>query len=181
MLDLPQLTGKQRQFVQLLQKQQRVESLRSLCIQHGFDINFINGFLRSGVLDGYVQWQEHTQQAWVLTPKGDELEGQLPGFALAERLLQGVTDRAQLQAELGSAFSLNYGALRREQAVDMADGTNEGIVVVLKSAVLAAYQQRQAALTAIAKGNPAEPLATASMDWLQQQGYVTRRIESDYS
>ncbi|TVP68115.1 MAG: phenylalanyl--tRNA ligase subunit alpha, partial [Nodularia sp. (in: Bacteria)] len=52
MLDLLQLTGKQRQFVALLQGQQRVESLRSLCAQAGFDFNFINGFLRSGALDG---------------------------------------------------------------------------------------------------------------------------------
>ncbi len=181
MLDLLQLTGKQRQFVELLQQHHRVESLRSLCTHHGFDINFINGFLLSGALEGYVQWQEHRQQSWVLTAKGEELRGQLPGFALAERLLQGVTDRAQLQAELGPAFSLNYGALRREQAVDMADGDNEGRVVVLKSAVLVAYQQRQLALAAIARSQPGEELPAASMDWLQQQGYVTRRVESDYS
>jgi len=181
MLDLLQLTGKQRQFVQLLQQQQRVESLRLFCAQHGFDINFINGFLLSGALDGYVQWQEHSQQSWSLTSKGEDLGGLLPGVALAERLLQGITDRAQLQADLGPAFSLNYGALRREQAVDMVDGENEGLVVVLKSAVLVAYQQRQIALEAIAKDNPAEELPAASLEWLQQQGYVTCRVKSDYS
>jgi phenylalanyl-tRNA synthetase alpha chain len=181
MLDLLQLTGKQRQFVHLLQRQQRVESLRSLCTHHGFDINFINGFLLSGALEGYVQWQEHRQQTWALTAKGEDLAGVLPGFPLAERLLQGICDRAQLQTELGAAFSLNYGALRREQAVDLVDGEGEGKVVILKSAVLAAYQQRQTVLAAIAEGKALDGVSTASHGWLQQQGYLTRRVQLDYS
>lgn len=181
MLDLLQLTGKQRQFVELLQRQPQVESLQLFCTQHGFDINFINGFLRSGALEGYVQWQEHRQQTWALTSKGEDLAGVLPGFPLAERLLQGITDRAQLQADLGSAFSLNYGALRREQAVDLADGDGEGQVLVLKSAVLAAYQQRQAVLRAIAEGQPLEDFAASSLEWLLQQGLITRRATVDFS
>ncbi|PSN13119.1 phenylalanine--tRNA ligase subunit alpha [filamentous cyanobacterium CCT1] len=181
MLDLLQLSGKQRQFVELLQQQQTVESLRSLCAQAGFDVNFINGFLLSGALNGYVQWQEHTQQTWVLTAKGEELGGVLPGFALAKRLLAGTRDRATLQAELGPDFSLNYGALRREQAVDLVDGEGEGQITVLKSAVLGAYQQRQAAFAAIAAGNGFEEGAESSLEWLQQQGYIASRVESDYS
>ncbi|PSR17153.1 phenylalanine--tRNA ligase subunit alpha [filamentous cyanobacterium CCP3] len=180
MLDLRQLSGKQRQFVELLQQRQTVESLRSLCAQAGFDINFINGFLLSGALDGYVQWQEHTQQTWVLTAKGEELGGVLPGFALAKRLLAGTRDRATLQAELGHTFSLNYGALRREQAVDLADGEGEGVVTVLKSSVLGAYQQRQTVFAAIAAGQGVDG-AASSLDWLQQQGYIASRGESDYS
>ena len=181
MLDLLQLTGKQRQFVELLQGQQTVESVRSLCAQAGLDVNFINGFLLSGALKGYVQWQEHTQQRWVLTTKGEDLGGVLPGFPLAARLLQGLGDRAALQADLGTAFSLHYGALRREQAVDLADGDGEGVVVVLRPAVLGAYPQRQRVLGAIAAGHPLGDDATASLDWLQQQGYITRRVEADYS
>ena len=179
MLNLLQLTGKQRQFVALLQPQTQVESLNGFCVQHGFDINFINGFLRSGALDGYVRWQEQAHQTWALTPKGNALDGQLPGMALADRLLAGVTDRATLQAKLGTAFSHNYGALRREQAVDLADGDGEGQVVILKSAVLVAYQQRQAILSQIAQGEGVP--ASASLDWLQQQGYVTRHSEIDHS
>jgi phenylalanyl-tRNA synthetase alpha chain len=181
MLDLLQLTGKQRQFVALLQQQTQVESLNGFCAQHGFDINFINGFLRSGTLEGYVQWREQSHQTWTLTPKGKALDHQLPGMALAERLLGGTTDRATLQAELGTAFSLHYGALRREQAVDLADGEGEGQVVILKSAVLAAYQQRQALLTQIATGQGTVDPTSASLDWLQQQGYVTRHSEIDHS
>ena len=189
MLDLLQFTGKQRQFVELLQRQQRVESLRSLCAQAGFDINFINGFLRSGALDGYVQWQEHRQQTWVLTAKGESLGGVLPGSALADRLLQGVGDRATLQTELGTAFSLNYGALRREQAVDLVDGDGEGAVKVLKSSVLAAYRQRQGVFTAIyeaartgnAVGHPLDDSASSSLEWLHQQGYIASQVASDYS
>ncbi len=189
MLNLLQLTGKQRQFVELLQGQPRVESLRSLCAQAGFDFNFINGFLRSGALDGYVQRQEHSQQTWVLTAKGEVLDGVLPGFPLADRLLQGVGDadtenfasRATLQAELGSAFSLNYGALRREQAVDLVDGDGEGGVAVLKSSVLRAYQKRQTVFAAISAGEVLAEGTASSLEWLQQQGYITSRVEADYS
>lgn len=181
MLDVLQITGKQRQFVALLQPHTQVASLNSFCAQHGFDVNFINGFIRSGALEGYVRWQEQTHPTWKLTPKGQELAGQLPGMALAERLLQGMTDRRTLQADLGPAFSLNYGALRREQAVDLADGDGEGQVVILKSAVLVAYQQRQALLTQIAAGQGAVDPSSASLDWLQQQGYVARHLELDHS
>lgn len=181
MLDLLQLTGKQRQFVALLQQQTQVGSLNGFCAEHGFDINFINGFLRSGALEGYVQWQEQSHQTWRLTPKGEGLNSQLPGMALAERLLGGITDRAILQGALGTAFSLHYGALRREQAVDLADGYGEGQVVILKSAVLVAYQQRQALLTQIAAGQGAVDPTSASLDWLQQQGYVVRHSEIDHS
>jgi phenylalanyl-tRNA synthetase alpha chain len=179
MLDLQQLTGKQRQFVQLLQGQTVVDSLRSLCQQHRFDINFINGFLRSGALESYVQWQEELQSRWVLTSKGESLAGALPGAALAELLLQGVHDRAVLQGHLASQFSLNYGALRRDQAVELQDGEGEGWVRVIKPAVLAAYQQRQATLMAIAANQLAEthPL---SLEWLEQQGYIQRRVNTDY-
>ncbi|MEB3314297.1 MAG: phenylalanyl--tRNA ligase subunit alpha, partial [Cyanobacteriota bacterium] len=179
MLDLQQLTGKQRQFVQLLQRQAVVDSLRSLCQQHQFDLNFINGFLRSGALEGYVQWQEQLQSCWVLTAKGESLAGALPGAALAELLLGGVQDRALLQARLGSQFSLNYGALRREQAVELQDGEGEGWVQVIKPAVLAAYQQRQATLVAIAVDPGAEP-HPLSLEWLEQQGYIHRRVNTDY-
>ncbi|MEB3289433.1 MAG: phenylalanine--tRNA ligase subunit alpha [Leptolyngbya sp.] len=180
MLDLFQITGKQRQFVALLQGQTQVASLNDFCEEHGFDVNFINGFVRSGILEGYVLWQEQTHPTWRLTPKGQALEGQLPGMALAERLLQGITDRGTLQAELGTAFSLHYGALRREQAVDLADGDGEGQVVILKSAVLVAYQQRQALLTHITAGQGKIDTPSASLDWLQQQGYIAHHRDIDH-
>ena len=185
MLDLLQMTGKQRQFVALLQSQPQVESLNRFCAQHGFDINFINGFVRSGALEGYVLWQEQIHPTWRLTAKGEDLGGQIPGMALADRLLNGITDRAILQAELGATFSLHYGALRREQAVDLADGEGEGQVVVLKSSVLAAYPQRQALFSQIAAGpltvgQDETASGTASLDWLQQQGYVARHRTLDH-
>lgn len=181
MIDLQQLTGKQRYFVQLLQRQPVVASLRSLCADHHLDFNFINGFLLSGVLEGYVQWQEHSHQTWSLTPKAEGVGARLPGVALADQLLQGVRDRAVLQATLAKDFSINYGALRREQAVDLQDGDGEGTVIVLKPAVLAAYQQRQVTLSAVAAGAAADQISPASVEWLEQQGYLSRRVENDYS
>ncbi|XGB43371.1 MAG: phenylalanine--tRNA ligase subunit alpha [Nodosilinea sp. LVE1205-7] len=181
MIDLQQLTGKQRYFVQTLQRQPVVASLRSLCAEHHFDFNFINGFLLSGVLEGYVQWQEHSHQSWSLTPRATATGARLPGVALAEQLLQGIRDRSLLQAALAQDFSVNYGALRREQAVELQDGDGEGTITVLKPAVLAAYQQRQATLSAIAAGATADQISPVSVEWLEQQGYLSRRVENDYS
>jgi len=180
MLDLPQLTGKQRQFIQLLQQQPTVDSLRSHCARHGFDFNFINGFLLSGALDGYVEWQEQSTETWVLTPKGEEVGGQVPGVALAELLMQGMRDRVTLQGQLGDRFSQNYGALRREQAVDLIDEGNTALVTVLKPGVLKDYVQRQQLFAAIAQGGSSDDQAAEPLSWLQQQGYITRRVEADY-
>ncbi|MGF1566488.1 MAG: phenylalanine--tRNA ligase subunit alpha [Nodosilinea sp.] len=184
MLDLPQLTGKQRRFIQLLQQRQTVASLRSLCARHRFDFNFINGFLLSGSLSGYVQWYEQAVETWVLTPKGADLGGIIPGATLSTMLLQGIADRATLQAELGDAFSINYGALRREQAVDLVEagvaGANVAQVAILNPAVLGAYPQRQAVFAAIAEGTFEAVANSPELSWLQQQGYVSRQVEPDY-
>jgi phenylalanyl-tRNA synthetase alpha chain len=180
MLDLPQLTGKQRQFLLLLQQQQQVESLRSLCTHHGFDFNFINGFLLSGALEGYVQWQEHSQTTWVLTPKGSDQAGILPGAHLAAELLAGTTAWASLRSTLGPAFSLNFGALRREAAVEITGQGDGALVTVLKPGVLREYQTRQQVLTAVAQDGPVDPHHTAHLTWLQEQGYITQKVEPDY-
>lgn len=181
MLDLSQLTGKQRQFTQLLQQQPQVESLRSLCIQQGFDFNFIKGFLLSGVLDDYVQWQTRSQETWEVTPKGQELGGVIPGVRLAEQLQQGIASMPTLQKDLGDEFSLNYGALKKAQAVDLrADGAVK-MIEILKPDELVQYAQRQAIFEAIATERPIESSYASELDWLQQQGYIARQVELDYA
>lgn len=180
MLDLPQLTGKQRQFLLLLQQQETVGSLRSHCAHHGFDFNFIKGFLLSGVLEGYIQWQEHAQSTWVVTAKGASLEGQLPGVELAEQILAGKTHWASLQDAMGSAFSLSFGALRREAAVDVTGQGETARINVLKPGVLRDYQNRQRVFSAVANGVSPGPVDTVQVTWLQEQGYVTQKNELDY-
>lgn len=184
MLDLTQFTGKQRQFIQLLQdhwqRQQSVDSLRSLCAEHGLDFNFIKGFLLSGVLDGYVQWQERSQDAWVVTPKGMELEGVIPGWVLANALLQGVKDVAKLQGIMGDRFSVNYGALRKEQAVDIQEQDQTKTITLLKPDVLTLYAQRQKVFTQVVRGEAIAP-DSPHLDWLQQQSYITQKADQDYA
>lgn len=180
MLDIPQLTGKQRQFLLLLQQHPAVESLRSHCAHHGFDFNFIKGFLLSGVLEGYVQWQEHAQTTWVLTPKGQGLKGVLPGFLLAEQILQGTTSWVSLQASLGPGFSLNFGALRREAAVDVMGQGEEARINVLKPGILRDYENRQKVFTAVVEQTPISPVDGHHLEWLRQQGFIAQKVELDY-
>jgi phenylalanyl-tRNA synthetase alpha chain len=179
MLDLPQLTGKQRQFVQILQQQPVVESLRSLCVHHSFDFNFIRGFLLSGTLDGYVQWQEHSEATWVLTPKGKSLNGQIPGVRLAALLLDGQTDRDHLQAQVGDTFSQSFGALRKAQVIDL-QADDDHRITLLAPDKLGQYQERQQVFDAIASAQPLPPNSEPCLDWLRQQGYIARKVEPDY-
>jgi phenylalanyl-tRNA synthetase alpha chain len=176
MLDTRQLTGKQRTFIQSLRGQQQIESLRSHCATHQLDFNFIKGFLLSGALDKYVQWQELPETTWVVTEKGQQLKGLLPGYPLAQKLNQGITATEALQSDLGESFSTNYGALRKAQAVDMV----KGHITLLKPAVLEAYQQHQQTFVAVLQ-NVAEAQPPEQLAWLQEAGYITQHTDLDYA
>jgi phenylalanyl-tRNA synthetase alpha chain len=180
MLDLTQLTGKQRQFLQLLQSLDTVSSLRSLCEEQGFDFNFIKGFLLSGALDAFVQRRDLVEIRWGLTGKGQDLNGVIPGLELARELLQGTLDLATLQDQLGDRFSINFGALRKEQAVALQEANGTKTVQVLKPDIVALYPERQAVFKAIAQG---ESISARSphLDWLEQQSYVTEVVDQDYA
>jgi phenylalanyl-tRNA synthetase alpha chain len=186
MLDLTQLSGKQRQLLRLLQEQlpsrTAVKTLRSLCSEHHLDFNFVKGFLLSGLLAGYVDWEELAQTRWTLSDKGATLGGQIPGATLAAQLLQGVTELDALQQEFGQAFSVNYGALRKEQAVDLQSSSVQGpkLVQVLRPEILKCYQERQAVFAAIAAQHPVPP-NSPHLAWLQQQSYITPQSDLDYS
>jgi phenylalanyl-tRNA synthetase alpha chain len=171
MLDIALLTGKQRQVVQLLQTQAQVPSLRDFCHQHELDFNFVKGFLLSEALQDYVQVRERAGQTWELTAKG---EGGVPGFALAERLLQGATQFEVLQAELGEAFSSNYGALRKENAVDIETRDGTKIITIAEPQILGIFRQRQAALNQLAYAE------SSQLEWLAGQGLIVRSGEQDY-
>lgn len=181
MIDAAQLTGKQRQFIQLLQQQRTVESLRAFCHEHGFDINFINGFLRSGLLTPYLTWQERTQTAWTLTAKGASLKGQVPGVAMAVLLQRGVTNVSALQTPLGATFSTNFGALRKTGLVSLFTQGGSQRLQVLNPAALAQYPLRQTAFDGVVAGEPPTDEHLPHLEWLQTQGYVTRKVQRDYA
>lgn len=185
MLDPTLLSGKQCQLLQLLQEQlpsrHTVTSLRAFCAEHRLDFNFVKGFLLSGVLAEYVAYTEQAQIRWTLSDKGAALEGQLPGVALAEHLLQGMSRVDQLQQHLAEAFSVNYGALRKEQAVDLQTlpATATKIVRVQRPEVLQLYQERQTVFAAITQHKSVPP-DTPHLDWLQDQGYILPQTDLDY-
>lgn len=177
---LPQLTGKQRQFVQLLQGQETIASLRSLCAANDLDFNFIKGFVLSGVLDDYVQSQAIAQEDWVITVKGEEIAGKIPGVALAEKLLQGVIEVSTLQQDLGEVFSINVGALRKEQAIALQEQGERKVIEVLKPELLLTYQRRQQAFEAIAQGQSLAAFQ-AEQDWLHHHHYIAPNADVDYA
>lgn len=179
MLDISHLTGKQQQLLQLLQVQSHISSLQAFCQQHQLDFNFVKGLLLEGTLDQYVQLTALTESSWILTSKGQGLD-QIPGVALAEKLLAGITTVQQLQTELGEHFSLNYGALRKEGAVDMSSQADEKRVEVLHRDILIAFQQRQACFAAIRQA-AAPPSQTAEIEWLAQQGLIVQQSVQDYA
>lgn len=172
-LDGNQLTGKQRQVVQLLQQHSQIPSLHLFCQQHKLDFNFVKGFLLSGTLDDWVQVQDIAKDSWVLTPKGES--GEVMGFALAEKLLQGNNQLELLQIQLGRAFRLHYGALRKENAVDMGTHAGVKVVEILDSTVLESFRQRQAAVQNLAHAN------STDRAWLIEQALITQPGEMDYA
>lgn len=178
MLDIRQLTGKQQQFIQLLQAQPKVASLYTYCEANGLDFNFIKGFLLSGALDGLVEWTELQEQAWILTEKGKSLNGEIPALSLVEKLRRGVLEVETLQTLMGYEFSIAFGALRRERAVEMGMQDQTRIIEVLKPEVLDSYRDRQLAFQAIAEGRPLDH--NSHLEWLSQQGWIVLAVTVDY-
>jgi phenylalanyl-tRNA synthetase alpha chain len=139
-----------------------------------------------------VELQERTQGQWVLTSKGQHLNGQIPGAILAEKLMQGLVQVEPLQAELGSDFSLNYGALRKENAVDMVMQDDTRIITILDPTILQTLQQRQRQFSKIFSDaiatDPTDPTDTtgatattnADWQWFEEQGWVERQSGQDY-
>ena len=203
MLNPSLLSGKQKRFLQLLRGCQDIPSLRQFCQQEAIDFNFLKGFITSGLVDDYLQVTRHgaVSDVWQLTPKGEGLQGQLPGAALVSLLLQGQTQVADLQEQLGEAFSTHYGALRKAQLVDWEPGEQGRNIQLLDRSGLVAVQERQMILTAIVQGQPLASLSvvslsaaslitepgqtatdalTAALVALVEQGWITAVTPEDY-
>ncbi|MEL6135889.1 MAG: phenylalanine--tRNA ligase subunit alpha [Cyanobacteria bacterium J06628_6] len=179
MVDAQQFTGKQRALVQSLQAYQRVESLRSHCQTHGLDFNFAKGFLLSGALDDYLQWQEKTNAVWALTHKGTALNGRLPGATLAAKLQRGIVEVSTLKTLVGADFSLQFGALKSAHAVDIVERNGTKIVQAQADQVLVDYLERQDVLDAVSAGQTVAP-QNPHLAWLEHQGYISQKTDTDY-
>ncbi|MFZ9739586.1 MAG: phenylalanine--tRNA ligase subunit alpha [Prochlorotrichaceae cyanobacterium] len=139
------LSPQQKHFLQRLRHCQRIPSLRQFADQEQFEFNFLKGLLSSGLVDAYLSvraLEERTSQ-WQLTPKGEGVSPQLPGVALAQLLLQGQTDAAQLQQALGEAFSPEYAGLKNLRAIDWHRGEEGKRIQILSVEALEALQARQ--------------------------------------
>ncbi|MEY2977566.1 MAG: hypothetical protein RLZZ435_1705 [Cyanobacteriota bacterium] len=139
------LSPQQKHFLQRLRHCQLIPSLRQFADQEQFEFNFLKGLLSSGLVDAYVTLRplvEMTAQ-WQLTPKGEGVSPQLPGVALAQLLLQGQTDAAQLQQTLGEAFSPEYAGLKNLRAIDWYPGEEGKQIQILSIEALEALQARQ--------------------------------------
>jgi phenylalanyl-tRNA synthetase alpha chain len=178
MLDISRLTQKQQQFLILLQTESLIPSLHQFSIYHGLDFNFAKGFVLSGLLADYVEVEELTETQWVLTSKGEASDRTIPGFKLVEQLSQGIALVEPLQTILGASFSVDYGALRREQVVDMqGEGASKTIVVLLPE-LLTQFQQRQITFAVVRAGQP-----TGDRDglaWLEAQSLIRQEVRQDY-
>lgn len=192
MLDPQQLSPKQQQFLQQVQQHQTIASLRAHCLTQQFDFNFIKGLLLSGVLDEYVRYQDLIEETWQLTEKGQALQGQIPGAALAAKLLIGEVDLAQLQAKLAETFSIEFGALRKAQAVVLKTEASHKTIEILNPEILASYAERQQCFEAIAQASVDNPAGLAldgtfsnnregDLDWLSQQNYIVLAKHEDYA
>jgi phenylalanyl-tRNA synthetase alpha chain len=172
-IDGNQLTGKQRQVVQLLQQRSSVPSLYTFCQQQKLDFNFVKGFLLGGALGDAVRVEEILNETWTLTAKGEN--GEAIGYPLAEKLLQGITQLDVLQTQLGQSFSLHYGALRKENAVAMETQAGVKNIAILDAAVLRQFRQRQAALQNLVDADEND------WHWLAEQDLITQSGETDYA
>jgi phenylalanyl-tRNA synthetase alpha chain len=190
MLNPTLLSGKQKLFLQLLRGCQNIPSLRQFCQQEAIDFNFLKGFITSGLVDDYLRVIRHpvVPEVWQLTPKGESLQGQLPGAALVPSLLQGQTQVADLQEQLGDAFSSHYGALRKAQLVDWEPGEQGKNIQLLDRSGLVAVQERQRVLTAIVQGQTLSSFSPelSPEQWktlteaLGEQGWITAVAPEDY-
>ena len=181
MLDSSTLSGKQKRFLQRLRSLRHIPSLQRFCRDENLDFNFLKGFILSGLATDYLRVQELGQEQWHLTSKGEAAQGQLPGTRLAQLLGDGERDLERLQTRLGSTFSGDYGALRREQWVDLQEGARgEKTLVILDPEGLAQMGERQGLFWAIVQGNPLPHGSASALTWLTQQGWIALTTVQDY-
>ncbi|WP_353260106.1 phenylalanine--tRNA ligase subunit alpha [Prochlorothrix hollandica] len=182
-LDPALLTPKQQHFIQLLQQFAPVSSLRQLCRDQGLDFNFAKGFLLSGLLDPWVRLEAQPSEIWEITPQGQRLQGHLPGDRLGQLLRQGFTTVADLQEQLGSDFSGEYGALHQAQGVTLVtDDHGIASLKITQPPVLEDLNRCQALFAALqADPSPTDQLDPEPLRWLQDQGWISLDRDLDYS
>ncbi len=182
MLKLPSLSPKQTQFLQRLRHCQVIPSLRRFCEQEQFEFNFLKGLLSSGLLDTYVGIRSlpNLTPHWQLTPKGEGLGTTLPGVRLAQLLLEGKTEAAELQRELGEGFGVEYASLKNLNAIDWQRGEAGKQIEILSPPELEAIQARQALFATLVSAPEPQALTSPQVEILEAQGLITAVNPDDY-
>jgi phenylalanyl-tRNA synthetase alpha chain len=189
MIDTTRLTEKQRQVILLLQANSKVLSLRSFCEIHELDFNFAKGFILTDILKSYIEIKDLSKDSFVLTKKGRKTGKYIPGYSLAQKIIQNnqeiLLDVSQLQQELGQDYGINFGVLKKEKAVAIKteENVNEGQqkICVVNRNIIDEFIKRQEVFSAIiAEKFKTTPDKKTELEWLVQEKLIENKIIDDY-
>lgn len=186
MIDTTRLTEKQRQVIRLFQENLKVLSLRSFCKKFELDFNFVKGFILSDILKNCLEINDLSKDYFVLSNKGKKIDQYIPGYALAKKLsIESLLDIAQLQQELGqSYYGINFGALKKEKAVDIKTEENENHqkLYVTNNSIIEQFLKRQETFSEILADHlQINPDNKSELEWLVQEKLIEKKSIDDYA
>ncbi|PSB57109.1 phenylalanyl--tRNA ligase subunit alpha [Chamaesiphon polymorphus] len=183
MLNTTQLTEKQREVIQIFQKNIEVPDLREFCANNNLDFNFVKGFIGTTLLDNYLKVEDISKNIFVLSSKGRKIDGYIQGFPLASQLNdKNPLDVMQLQKEFGqSNYSIHFGSLKKEKAVEVrTEGDdNSQKLYILDRNIIKQFIKRQEVFAEVLIGK--EVSATEELEWLIHQKLVEKKSVDNYS
>jgi phenylalanyl-tRNA synthetase alpha chain len=184
------LTEKQRQVIRLFQENSKILSLRSFCERHGLDFNFVKGFVLSEIIKDYLDIEDLSEDSFVLTKKGTKIGQCIPGYSLADRIIRyDLLDVSQLHQDLGQDYGANFGALKKEGAIEVAakpNGDKENEVqrkiTILDKTIVEKFIQRQEIFSTIREQeNIYFEDVNEELKWLVRQKFVEKKSVDDYA
>ena len=88
----------------------------------------------------------------------------MPGVRLAQLLLEGKTETAELQRELGEGFGVEYASLKNLNAIDWQRGEAGKQIEILSPQALEAIQARQSLFTLLVSAPEPQPLTSPQVE-----------------
>jgi phenylalanyl-tRNA synthetase alpha chain len=186
MIDVAQLTEKQKQFIQLLKDNPIISSLLLVCEEKKLDFNFIKGFVLSGTFDGYAEITHLPKDLFALSSKGKKTGNMISGYALAQKLREkNSLVISQLQQELGQdSYGKEFGALKKDNVVEVKAAMNGGDPVLCYTShkAIENFINRQEVFAAVAVGQlEIDPAKQSALDWLVQEKLIEKKQIDDYA
>src|SRR3989344_4565040 len=173
-MDVLKLTPKHRQFLRAIKGKGEIESVKKLCEEIGLDFNFVKGFIKSGLIQDWIDFEEMTKATYALTKLGSNSE-YVVGYRLLEKLDEGVANIHSLQESLGNkTLAEDYAKLKKEGVV-----AEEGSTFVLKKNLSQEYKRRQEAFSLIKGGKLEAIVGDNVIRWLVANSFVCEKKQSD--